>query len=172
MKRNVLIFGSVAGAIICANMLWMVRTCYTNPEMLGNEIMGYAVMLITFSLTFFGIKNYRDRQLGGRITFGRALGTGSLIVLTAGTMYVLVWIVAYYFFVPDFLDRYAEHVMKDVPPSQVAATAQEMESFRELYKNPLYLILFTYAEVLPVGLIVALISSLILKRRAPKNSIS
>jgi len=40
-----------------------------------------------------------------------------------------------------------------------------MAEFKEMYKNPLYVVLITYTEVLPVGLIVALVSALILKRK-------
>jgi hypothetical protein len=34
-----------------------------------------------------------------------------------------------------------------------------------MYKNPLFNAMMTYVEILPVGLIVTLISSLILKRK-------
>jgi hypothetical protein len=40
---------------------------------------------------------------------------------------------------------------------------------KEWYKNPLFVILMTYIEILPVALIVTLISALILKRTTPKQ---
>jgi hypothetical protein len=36
---------------------------------------------------------------------------------------------------------------------------------QENYKNPFYRMLYTYIEILPVGLIITLISALILKRK-------
>jgi hypothetical protein len=34
-----------------------------------------------------------------------------------------------------------------------------------MYKNPLFVVLMTYAEVFPVGLIVSLVSAMILRRK-------
>lgn len=150
-------------------MVYMVNLCYTNPDFKSNDILGYAAMIVVFSLVFFGIRSYRNKQLGGIISFGKAFKTGALIVLVCSTMYVVVWLFYYYLFVPDFLDKYIPHVLKETAQkdaSNLAAKTKEMENFREMYKNPLFVILITYSEVLPVGLIVALVSSLILKKKS------
>jgi hypothetical protein len=41
----------------------------------------------------------------------------------------------------------------------------EMAGYKEMYKNPLFLILLTYAEIFPVGLLVSVISAFILKQK-------
>jgi len=41
-----------------------------------------------------------------------------------------------------------------------------------MLKNPLFNAMMTYAEILPVGLVVTLISSLILKRKPAQNQIT
>ncbi|HMS70459.1 MAG TPA: hypothetical protein PKD18_20070 [Saprospiraceae bacterium] len=46
-----------------------------------------------------------------------------------------------------------------------------MADFKEMYKNPLFVILITYSEVLPIGLLVALLSATILKAK-PKEVLS
>lgn len=171
MNRNVLIFGLVLGAILCINLIYMVNLCYNNPDFESNDIVGYAAMVVVFSLTFFGIRNYRNKQLNGVISLGKAFKTGALIAIVGSTMYVVVWLFYYYLFVPDFLDKYIPHVLKEAArngatASDLAAKTKEMENFKEMYKNPFFVILITYSEVLPVGLIVAFISSLILKRKS------
>jgi amino acid transporter len=167
MKRNIFIFGAILGIILCVNLVFVVRMIYTNPGFKGNDVVGYAAMVVVFSLTFFGIRNYRNKQLNGYISFGRAFKTGALIALLGATMYVVFWMFYYYLVVPDFLDKYISHALdacrKD--PEKLAATTKEMDNFREMYKNPLFVILITYFEVLPVGLAVALVSALILKRK-------
>lgn len=165
MKKTVLIFGIIIGTILCANMIVMVNLMYSNPDFKGNEIVGYAAMVVLFSLIFFGVRNYRKKYLNGFISFGKAFKTGALIALIGSTMYVVVWIFYYYLFVPDFMDVYTTHVLENCAPGDVQAKTAEMATFKELYKNPLFVVLITYSEVLPIGLIVTLISAFILKRK-------
>jgi Protein of unknown function (DUF4199) len=169
MKRNVLIFGLVIGAILCANMIVMVNLMYTNTDFKGNDIVGYAAMVVMFSLIFFGIRNYRNKQLDGYISFGKAFKMGTLIALVGSTMYVVVWLFYYYLFVPDFIEVYSSYVLKECSASDLPAKTAEMTNFKEMYKNPLFVILITYSEVLPIGLVVALVSALILKKKQPNN---
>jgi len=171
MKRNFLIFGLILGVLLCTNMIYQVSLCYTNPDYKTNDIVGYAAMVVVFSMTFFGIRNYRNKYLDGSISFGQAFKTGALIALVGSTMYVVVWLFCYYLFVPDYLDKYIPHVLKNAAPADMAAKTEAMNSLRQMYKNPFLVILLTYMEVLPIGLIVALISSVILKRK-PQNNLS
>ena len=50
-------------------------------------------------------------------------------------------------------------------PDEVEATTAQMANFKEMYKNPLFAILVSYLEVLPIGMIVALVSALIVKKK-------
>jgi hypothetical protein len=170
MKRNVIIFGLVLGTILCINIFYTVNLFYNHPDFKSHDVVGYAAMVVVFSLTFFGIRNYRNKQLNGVISLGEAFKTGALIALVGSTMYVVVWMFYYYLFVPDFLDKYIPHVLKEAArngatATELAETTKEMENFREMYKNPFFVILITYVEVLPVGLVVAFVSSLILKKK-------
>jgi hypothetical protein len=165
MKRIILIYGLIIGTVFCANIGFMVYWMYYNSEIKCNDVLGYAVMVLVFSLIFFGIRNYRNRYMGGYITFGKAFKTGSLIALLASTMYVVCWLFCYYLFIPDFIDVYADYVLKNCTADNLAGKTQEMANLKEMYKNPFFVILITYAEVLPIGIIVALISALILKKK-------
>lgn len=165
MKKHILIFGLLPGIIWITIMIVMVNLMYTNTDIETNDFFGYVAMVVVFSLIFFGIRDYRNKTLGGSISFSKALKTGALMALTASTMYVVIWLFYYYLFVPDFLDVYIQFVLQQTPASDLAAVTVQMENFREMYKSPLFVILITYAEVLPVGLIVALVSSLILRRK-------
>lgn len=170
MTRKIFIYGLVLGSILLANMFYMVHLIYDNPNFKSNDIVGYAALILVFSLVFFGIRNYRNKNSNGSITFGKALLIGILIALVASTLYVSVWLVYYYCFVPDFVDKYIAHVMNSAradgaTASEIATKSNEMAQFKEMYKSPFFVIAITYAEVFPIGILVSLVSALVLKRR-------
>jgi len=169
MKRNVLIFGLILGIILAGHAVYMMSLVYRNPDFESNDIVGYAAMVVVFSLTFFGIRNFRNKQLNGVISFGEAFKTGAMIALVGSTIYVVIGLSYYYLFVPDFLDKYTLHVINQATrngatAAELATKTQELAQFREMYKSPFFAILISYAEVLPIGLVVAFVSSLFLKR--------
>jgi len=166
MKKIVLTYGLIAGAIFIAGALYMTRLLfYKNPDIESNDFLGYVVMIIIYSLIFFGVRNYRNKYLNGVISFKKAFKTGTLITLTASTLYVVIWLICYYLFLPDFMDKYTEYVLRHTSPSELEVKAQMMQGFKTMYNNPLFVILITYAEILPIGLLVSLISSFILKKK-------
>ena len=171
MKKNVLVFGLLAGLVITAMMVTSIYFCYNSDDFEGNMVLGYATMLAAFSFIFLGIRNYRNRYLGGTISFWTAFKTGAGIALVASTIYVAVWLVDYYMFVPDFMEKYTAYEMRMAEKAgktaaELAEKAEEMQSYSEMYKNPVWVVLLTYMEILPIGLIVSLISALILKRKS------
>lgn len=137
----------------------------SNPDYKGNDVVGYATMVIMFSLIYFGVRDYRNNYLDGKIGFSKAFKMGALICLVASTIYVVVGLIYYYLFVPDFIDIYANYLIRNSAPDEVEATKAQMANFKEMYKNPLFVILITYMEVLPIGMIVALFSALIIKKK-------
>ncbi|MBA2746810.1 MAG: DUF4199 domain-containing protein [Flavisolibacter sp.] len=171
MKKIVWVFGMVIGALLSINMVIMVNLFYNNPDIKGTEFIGYAATVILFSLIFFGVRNYRNKQNGGIISFGKAFKAGLLIALIGSTMYVITWLFYYYLFVPDFFDKYISYILKETPATELAAKTKEMEGYKKMYENPLFVVLITYSEVLPVGIIVSLISALILKRKTKNQPI-
>lgn len=172
--KNVLIYGIIAGIIVSSLMLLSVNYmsyCEGNVDFETSMLIGYASMLIAFSLVFVGIKNYRDKYNGGIISFGKALKIGIMIVLIASTIYVIAWLIDYFFFIPEFLEKYSTHVLEELKASgatqiEIDKQVEEMANFGKMYQNPFFNAMMTYMEILPVGLVVTLISSLVLKRNA------
>ena len=171
MKKNVLVFGLISGTIISLFMALSMANCFgTNHFGASSMIIGFTAMIVAFSFVFVGIKNYRDKYNGGVINFGQAFMTGLWITLIASTMYVITWMIEFHYFMPDFMDKYAAVMIEQtkasgLPPAELQSELDKIASMKENYQNPFYRVLYTYIEILPVGLIIALISALILKRK-------
>lgn len=176
MKKIVLTYGLIAGAIVTAFMAYGVFALNKNPDYEGSMLLGYTGMLVAFAFVFIGVKNYRDKHNEGVITFGKALKIGALISLIASTIYVGVWLIEYYCFYPDFMEKYSACAIKKLDTAtmtaaQIKAKTDEIVMMKEMYKNPLWVIIFTYAEILiPIGLLVPFISAFILKRTVAKTN--
>lgn len=173
MKKNIIIYGLIAGIVVSALMLSSVNYlshCEGNVDYNTSMLIGYASMLIAFSMIFVGIRNYRDKYNEGLISFGKAFRIGATIALIASTIYVIAWMIDYFYFIPDFMDKYSSHMIEELKSSgasqlEIDKQIEEMARFGKMYKNPFFNALMTYMEILPVGLVVTLISSLILKRK-------
>lgn len=176
MKKNVLVFGLISGVIISSMMVYAASVCCANPEMESNDVLGYAGMIAAFSFIFVGIRNHREKYNGGFITFGGAFKIGFYISMIASTLYVLVgwWVVTFLF--PEFMDSYTQHVLymerlDGATPAELKQKAAEMADFKAMYENPLFFLLITYAEVLPLGLVISLISALLLKKKPKPGNV-
>lgn len=170
MKKIILTNGLISGIIVSAFMVYGTLSCYNNPDFEPNMVLGYAGMLLAFIFVFIGIKQFRDKINNGAISFGKAFLVGLYISLIASTIYVAVWLVEYYVFIPDFMEKYTASLLKTAQQNGAGLTEleqqkTEMAFYSNLYKNPIGVILLSYAEILPIGLLFTLISALILKKK-------
>ena len=111
MKKTVLTFGLISGAILSAMML------ITLPfhDAIGFDrgmIVGYTTMVLGFLLIFFGVRSYRDNVAGGTVRFGRALAVGVMIGAVASLCYVATWEIVYFNFQHDYLKKYQAYTLE------------------------------------------------------------
>jgi len=170
VKRTVLTFGLIAGAMLSVMMLASLPFMDSIGFDYG-EIIGYSSMVLAFLLTFFGIRSYRDNVAGGTIGFGRALAVGFLISAVAAVCYVATWELIYFKLAPDFGAKFQAHLIekarKDGESEEaIARRKAELARFVELYRNPAFNVAVTFLEPLPVALVVSLVSAGILSRRS------
>ena len=170
MKKIVITFGLISGALMAA---FMFATLPFHDKIGFDKwglVVGYTSMVLAFILVFFGIRSYRENVAGGAISFGRAFVVGILIAIISSVCYVIAWEIVYFNFMPDFMDKYAAHVVEQARASGASAEAiqakvQEMQQFKKMYSNPFLNAAMTLLEPLPVGLILTLISALILRKK-------
>jgi len=171
MKKTVLTFGLIAGVMISVLMdgsLLVAQKIGSGHSM----ALGYTMMVASFLLIYFGVRSYRDNTLGGQISFGRAFSCGLLIALITTVCYVATWEVLYFNFMPHFMDSYFAAQIHRVQASGLdaattAARVASIERSQQLYQNPFVNMAYTFIEPLPVGLLIALLSAALLRRKAP-----
>lgn len=176
MKKSIIYYGLISGLIVSATLILTTSLCYNTPDFQdqGSMYVGFGGIIIAFSMIFIGVKNFRDKHNDGVITFGKAFKLGFYIALIASTMYVAVWLIEYYAFMPDFMDKYAAHELSKIhsggySQAEISDKIADMNSYKEMYKNPAYIVLLTYMEILPLGLVLSLISALIFKKKINGN---
>src|SRR4030095_15529811 len=122
MKRIVLIFGLISGAISSA-MMMVTLPLLDRIGFDKGEILGYTMMVISFLMVFFGIRSYRENVGGGKISFGRAFSIGILITLISCAFYVITWEFVFFKIPPDFADKYAAYVVDKAKASGASQQA-------------------------------------------------
>jgi hypothetical protein len=172
MNKIVWTFGLISGAVMAVFML--VTLPFVGEHGVRDAIVGYTGMVAAFLLVYFGVRSYRDNVLGGTISFGRAFSAGLLIAAIASLCYVATWEVIYYKFMPDFYAKYGQSVVERARQSgkseaEVAAVRAEMDAMVKRVENPLFITLMTFAEPFPVGLLVALVSAGVLRRKRERR---
>ena len=167
MLRYSLIYGGITGAIVIAILSITLLTMGIDSAG-GSQAFGYTLMLAVHAVLFIGLKRYRDVEQGGVITFKKGAVVGLAMAAIAAIVYAIGWeftlMATDYAFVESFSQVMIDQIKAEgLSASAEAAKIAEMEGWMELYKNPLVRLPMTMTEILPIGIVVALVSALILK---------
>lgn len=171
MKKTILVFGLIAGATVSAMLLVTTLLGKSNHANFDwGMVVGYASMLLAFSLIFIAVKSYRDRYNAGIISFKNAFWMGLGITVLASAIYVISWMLIYTFIYPDFASDYGQYTLAKMAAAgktaaEIAQAKKEIAQAYSLYDTWYGLAGITFLEIFPVGLVVSLISALILKRK-------
>ena len=173
MTNIIFLYGTMAGLIVIGVLIASIAASGGHADASSNALLfGYLTMIVALTLIFFGVKRYRDRDLGGVIKFVPALLMGLAIAAVAGVIYVAVWEVysaatnnAYF---DGYMTAYIEgEKAKGLKGAKLDELIAEMNAIKIQYNtNPLYRMAVTFSEIFPVGVVIALISAALL--RMPK----
>jgi len=169
MKKVVITFGLVAGAIVVVLMYLTMPIGKEKANYDLGQILGYVSMIVAFTMIFFGVKVLRDKHHAGKITFGKGFVAGLYITLIATVMYCVGWEIYYNTsasnFMADYTTYYVEKMKEEgASEKEITEMKAEMASMQEMYKNPAIRFGFTFLEIFPVGVVISLISAGVLRR--------
>jgi hypothetical protein len=169
MKKNVWKYGLLSGLALAILMALTVPFEHRINASYGMAV-GYTIMVLSFLIVFVGVKHYRDTERHGSITFGRAFAAGLLMMLISCACYVAMWEVLTATVEKNFAHDYSAGMVKRAQRSGLQGAAldakiAEARNFEIMYSNPLYRMAMTLLEPLPVGIVMALVSAGILRRK-------
>jgi uncharacterized protein YybS (DUF2232 family) len=122
--------------------------------------LNYVIMIAGIVMA---IKFHRDKELGGYLTLGRGIGTGSLTGLVIGVISAVWMIIFMMFIAPDMSDAIKEAAMSQAQPGQEEMT----EKMVGYFTNPYMLAAFSLFGSVLIGFLTGLIGGAILKKEPP-----
>jgi hypothetical protein len=169
MFNSILKWGLIAGLVVGCIDFAMFVGMGDSPHLEYGMLIGYTIMLLALSSVFVGIKQYRDRDLGGVIRFWPAFGMGLAISFIAGVFYVLAWEASQAITGGDFASVWANAMIEQArargeSAAAIAKMTAEMAQFKVQYANPWWRLPMTFTEIFPVGVLVSLVSAALLRR--------
>ena len=165
MFRIILINGLISGVVIIAGIFATIQLGGGHSSLW----LGYLIMLVALSSILVGVKQYRDRDLGGVIGFGKALLMGLGIAVTASIASGLVWEVYLAVTHYTFIDHYTASILASKRAAGITGAAYqkavaEMETLRRQYANPLFRLPMTFIEIFPLGVLIALVTAVLVRK--------
>ena len=176
MKKTILRYGAYAALaeFLTFVLCWVVIYFFKpGPDVQGN--IGYVAIISPLIFVYFGIRYYRDVFNDGNISFLKAIKVGLLIVILPAIGYALIETVYVLIIDPKFYENIYSYEIsqyrKTLPPADFAAKLKEIKQQLVLDKNPLFNFSMMVLIIGALGVIVTLISSLLLMRKAKKETL-
>ncbi len=157
MNKNILRFGLYSAALLIGASIITWVTVGTTMDFGTSELVGYLTMFVAMIFVFFGVKTYRDEQNGGVISFGKALGVGTLIALVPSVAFGIYSIL---FFTLQG-DKWLAYARENMPAEQW----QQYQAAPAFLMNPLFQGFIMFLTVFLIGFGYAIISALLVQRK-------
>ena len=149
--KYALVYGLISGTIIILTMIAGFEL--TSSDSFTRTLWyGYLLMLVVLAFIFVGVKRYRDIECGGVIRFGRAFLVGLGMAAFAGLAYVVIFEI--------YLAATSNRLLEEMIAGSAQAERADLES---MLLVPWRRMPMVFLELFPVGLVVALVSSLLLR---------
>ncbi len=162
LLRSTMNYGAMLGLalIIYTLLLWMLdKTGHT-----GLGLVSYLIMIVGIVLA---TKSFRDQESGGFISYGRALGVGTLTCVFAGIITSFFTYLLFTVIDPGLMDK--TYLMMEEAYYDAGMTDSQIEVAMDMAKrftNPVMMAVFGVFGSAFMGFIFSLITSIFLKREA------
>ncbi|MBN1990716.1 MAG: DUF4199 domain-containing protein [Bacteroidales bacterium] len=164
LVKSAMTSGLILGlALIVFNVVLYILGIYKPPTWVG--ILNYVIII---GGVFYGQKKFRDDELGGFISYGRALGTGVLVALFASVIYGVYYYLLTAVIDPGYMEKIYEvmeeaYIEMGMSDDQVESTLEVAKGFT----SPLMLMFTSVIGFVFWGTLFSLITSIFIKKNEP-----
>ncbi len=156
---------TVCGALL--NLL-LYFTGFQTEKLATGQYLNWLGFVIMFAVLWLGIKAVREEAPEKGLSYGRGVGTGTLISLYSGLMSSVYSFIHFKFVNPEFADYQLALIRPKWEAAGIGdAQMEQMEKMTRTMMSPVAQAIMTPIFVVLFGLILSLIIAAILKRPAP-----
>lgn len=156
---------TVCGALL--NLL-LYFTGFQTEKLATGQYLNWLGFVIMFAVLWLGIKAVREEAPEKGLSYGRGVGTGTLISLYSGLMSSVYSFIHFKFVNPEFADYQLALIRPNWEAAGIGdAQMEQMEKMTRTMMSPVAQAIMTPIFVVLFGLILSLIIAAILKRPAP-----
>ena len=169
MSKSALNFGAKLGLVLMIiSLVNYVFELYETSQTIGTLISILSTVILAGGI-YVGTKSFRDTVGGGNISYGKALGYGTLVALFAGII-TSAFAFVYLGFIDDSFIEYTLTIQEDqmyergMPEDQIEMSMK----YTEMFMKPGALAIMGIIVNALIGFVISLITGAILKKE-PKE---
>lgn len=162
LGKNALTYGLILGGIsvVYSLVLWLMGQT-------TNKYLGYISLLFTIGVMFYGTKEYRDKHLGGFMTYGKAFTSNFLIGLYSAIIASIFMFILYKFIDPNLLVTLKETAIDTAMQKNPNVTQEQMEKTLSFFMSPVFFLISGFLGGAIFAAILSLLVSIFHKKEQP-----
>ena len=160
LMKSTMTSGAILGAalVIYTLILYMTNLTYSTG-------LGYVSYLIMIGGIVLGIKNFRDQEQEGFISYGRALGVGMLTVMFASIIMAVFVYILYTIIDPGLVEKGIEIARNKMAGKNLSDDQIEMAiNMTKKFMTPTFMVIGTIIGYAFFGLIFSLVVAAVMKK--------
>ncbi|MFZ7115090.1 MAG: DUF4199 domain-containing protein [Bacteroidota bacterium] len=154
-------YGAICGLVSIVLFL-LFYFMGTDIQSRAPQYLSYAVLVIVIIM---GIKSYRDQDLGGYISYSKALGTGTLIALYSGIISAAFSIIFFMFIAPEMTEQIIAAAQENMAKQGMSEEQMQMGiDWTRKFMQPTWLFTFSVLTTVFLGFVFSLLIAVFLKK--------
>ncbi len=136
--------------------------CGADPQ---SKYPGFISYVLTIIAIIYGVKNYRDQELGGFISYGQSLGTGVLIGLFSGIIMAVFVVLMFTVIDPGLTEKIMDTAQQKMADKSMSEEQMETSlKWARKFMSPPFLFIFSIISSVFMSFIFSLIISIFMKK--------